>query len=128
MRYYKSKYGADYNTNSFMTIARTGKAAFLSNGNTICNTLHLQASQSFAQYRSLDAESRNTLRSHIRHVKVWLIDEVSMVGNRMLAFIDQRLQKVHSTNQIFGGYSVIAFGDFFQLPLGMDGSIFEDQC
>ena len=49
-----------------------------------------------------------------------------MVGNRIFSFIDQRLQVVNNSNQPFGGASVIAFGDFFQLQPVMDNFVFED--
>ena len=39
-----------------------------------------------------------------------IIDEISMVGNMTLSFIDTRLQQL-----TFGGLSVIAVGDLYQL-------------
>ena len=108
-----------------MTLAPTGKAAFLAGGATIHSVLHVPANQALTFHR-LDHESLNTLRTHIGHVKLWLIDEISMVGHQLFSFIDQRLQEVNNTNQPFGGASVITFGDFFQLTPVMDGFIFHD--
>jgi len=124
-RYYRSKSGVDFSQHWSMTLAPTGKAAFLVGGATIHSVLHVPANQSF-QYRRLDHESLNTLRTQIGHIKLWLIDEISMVGHRLFSFVNQRLQEVSNSNQPFGGASVIAFGDFFQLPPVMDGFIFTD--
>jgi len=49
-----------------------------------------------------------------------------MVGHRMLSFIDQRLQEIHNNRLPFGGTSVIAFDDLYQLPPVMDGFVFVD--
>ena len=108
-----------------MTVAPTGKAAFLAGGATIHSVLHVPANQALTFHR-LDHDSLNTLRTHIGHVKLRLIDEISMVGHRLFSFIDQRLQEVNNTNQPFGGASVITFGDFFQLAPVTDGFIFHD--
>jgi len=125
-RFFKSKHGTDFTESSCMTVAPTGKAAFLAGGNTIHSAFHLAANHSLAQYRSLDADSRNTLRSKIGHIRVWLIDEISMVGTRMFSFINQRLQEIHNTCRPFGGVSIIAFGDLYQLQPVLDGYIFDD--
>jgi hypothetical protein len=46
-----------------------------------------------------------------------LLDEVSMVNPIMLAHINTRLQQIMDKPSVpFGGLSIIAFGDFFQLP------------
>ena len=42
-----------------------------------------------------------------------------MVGNQTLSFIDTRLQQLTGTKAVFGGLSVIAIGDLYQLkPVG----------
>ena len=38
-----------------------------------------------------------------------------MVGNITLSFIDKRLQQLTGTKAVFGGLSVIAVGDLYQL-------------
>lgn len=53
-----------------------------------------------------------------------LIDEMSMVGCKMFNFINCRLQEIMGTQDRFGGVSIIAIGDLFQLKPVMDGWIF----
>ena len=124
-RFYKTRCGTDFRQSFCMTVAPTGKAAYIAGGQTIHSVLHVPANQSFT-YSRLDHDTLNTLRTQIGHIKVWLIDEISMVGNRMMAFIDQRLQDVYNSNHPFGGSSVIAFGDLFQLPPVLDSFVFAD--
>ena len=47
-----------------------------------------------------------------------IIDEVSMVGSNMLLEIHKRLQQIKgvSTDVTFGGVSILAVGDLYQLP------------
>ena len=124
-RFYKSRAGENYQLHFTATLAPTGKAAFIAGGATVHSVLHVPANQSLTYHR-LDYESLNTLRSQISHVKLWLIDEISMVGHRMLSFIDLRLQEVNNSNRPFGGASIVVFGDLFQLPPVMDGFVFND--
>ena len=63
----------------------------------------------------LSADELNTFRIKYRHLKVVIIDEISMVGNITLSFIDTRLQQLTGTKAAFGGLSVIAVGDLYQL-------------
>jgi hypothetical protein len=48
-----------------------------------------------------------------------------MVGISQFEFIDLRLQEIFGTNRIFGGISVICFGDFFQLRPVQDYFVFK---
>ena len=47
-----------------------------------------------------------------------IIDEISMVGSNMLLEIHKRLQQIKgvSPDITFGGVSILAVGDLYQLP------------
>ena len=67
----------------------------------------------------MSADELNTFRIKYRNLKVAIIDEISMVGKRVYDFIDTRLQQLTVARAPFGGLSVIAVGDFYQLkPVG----------
>ena len=96
--------------------AYMGFAAFNVSGKNICSAFHKKIFQST---NLLSADELNTFRIKYRHLKVVIIDEISMVGNRTLSFIHTRLQQLTGTKSVFGGLSVIAVGDLYQLkPVG----------
>ena len=108
-------------------LAPTGKAAYNIKGNTIHSALAIPASQSLRNYRPLDSSRLNTLRCQIGGVKLIFIDEISMVGNSMFNVqINNRLKDIKGSALPFGGVSIIAIGDLFQLKPVMDGYIFKD--
>lgn len=51
-----------------------------------------------------------------------------MVGNGMFNFINLRLQEIRGCTKPFGGISVVAVGDLFQLKPVMDSWIFTQRC
>ena len=59
-------------------------------------------------------------------MQVIFIDEISMVGSGMFNFLDLRLQQIMGTKEPFGGLSIIAVGDLFQLKPIFDHWIFEN--
>lgn len=71
--------------------APTGKAVYLIRGSTIHSALQIPVSQGF-HYKPLSAEKLNTLRTKYKSLKLMIIDEVSMVGNGMLSYINIRFQ------------------------------------
>lgn len=103
--------------------APTGKAAHNINGNTIHSTFCIPANSGFT-YKPLDMEQLNIYRLKYKELRVILIDEISMVGCKMFNFINCRLQEIMGTQERFGGVSIIAIGDLFQLKPVMDGWIF----
>lgn len=107
--------------------APTGKAAHNINGATIHSSFCLPVGQGF-KYKPLDMQQLNILRSKYMHLKVIFIDEISMVGHGMFNFINLRLQEIKGCKKLFGGVSIIAVGDLFQLKPVMDGWIFSQPC
>lgn len=65
-----------------------------------------------------------TMRCKYHYVKVLFIDEISMVGSGMF---NLRLQEITGCTKPFGGISVNAVGDLFQLKPVMDFWIFNQK-
>ena len=68
------------------------------------------------QYWSLPKDSLKFLRMQLTNVKVFIIDEVSMVSSLNLAYIHLRLEEIFGGEQWFGGKTILFFGDLLQLP------------
>ena len=97
--------------------AYMGFAAFNISGQTICSAFHKKMYKD--TYSHLSADELNTIRIKHRHLKAVIIDEISMVGNMTLSFIDTRLQQLTGSKAAFCGLSIIAVGDLYQLkPVG----------
>ena len=111
------KDGENPDDKRILLCAYMGFAAFNISGQTICSAFHKKMYQD--TYNHLSADELNTFRIKYRHLKVVIIDEISMVGNMTLSFIDTRLQQLTGSKAAFGGLSVIAVGDLYQLkPVG----------
>ena len=123
-RYFRSRTDHDFRNRCTITVTPTGKAAFLAGRSTIHSVLHVPANQSLT-YRRLDHDTLNSVRSSLQNVKVWFIDEISMVGSKLFSFMDQRLQEVSNNAKPFGGSSMICFGVFYQLHPVMVRFMFE---
>ena len=127
IKYYNTKAGEDFHQVKVMLLAPTGKAAFIIKGNTIHSALAVPASQSLKNYKALDCSRLNTLRSQLGGLQLILLDEISMVGSNMFTVqINNRLKDIKGSKEDFGGVSIIAIGDLFQLQPVFDSYIFND--
>ena len=127
LKYYNTRAGDDFHQVKVLLLTPTGKAAYTIKGNTIHSALAILANQSLRNYKRLDSSRLNTLRSQFGGVKLIFVDEISMVGNSMFAIqLNNRLKDIKGTED-FGGVSIIAIGDLFQLEPVMDGYIFKDR-
>ncbi|VDI77551.1 ATP-dependent DNA helicase PIF1 [Mytilus galloprovincialis] len=102
---------------SVLLTAPTGTAAFNINGMTIHSCLSIFKSLS-KDHATLSEDKLNTLRSKLDTLQVLIIDEISMVNKRLLYFVHERLRQIKKKPEscLFGGVSIIAVGDFYQLP------------
>ena len=125
-KYLNTRAGDDFHEIKAILLCSTGKSAY-NVGFTIHSSLAIPANQSLKVYKKLDSSRLNSLRAKLAGLKIVFIDEVSMVGNSMFNIqINKRLQDIKGTTTDFGGVSIIAIGDLFQLKPVFDGYIFED--
>ena len=114
-----------------LVAAPTGVAAFNINGRTLHSLLQLPTQDhSNAQYRPLSPRNLKILREAFRYVQYLIIDEISMVSYNTLEHIHLRLNELKGnlldTDRTFGGISIIAFGDLYQLRPVFGSAIFKE--
>ena len=127
LKYYNTRAGEDFHEVKVLPLAPTGKAAYIIRGNTIHSTLGITANQSLINYTKLDSSRLNTLRNQLGGAQLIFLDEISMVGNCMLNIqINSRLKDIKGSKEDFGGVSIIAICDLFQLQPVTAGYIFKD--
>jgi DNA replication protein DnaC len=87
--------------------APTGKAAFNVFGMTMHSTFKLPPTQYSGKLCDLDSGALSSVRKNLLGVKLFIIDEISMVSVKMLYEVDQRLRQIFATSMDFGGRSII---------------------
>ena len=107
-------------------LAPIGKAAFnIKSNNTQCS--FYTSMPVMRDHKHLDSSRLNTLRCQLGGLKLILLDEISMVGSTMFNVqINNRLKDLMGSKRDFGGISIVAIGDLFQLEPVMDQYIFTD--
>ena len=68
------------------------------------------------------------MRAGFKHVKLIIIDEVSMLSSLNLAYIHLRLEELFGGDQWFGGANVLFVGDILQLPPVNGSHVFQNVC
>jgi len=97
--------------------APTGTSAFNIDANTIHSAFHITAKFLNDKYTPLREEHVSKMRTTLGSVLILIIDEISMVGLKLMTYIHGRLQQIkRDENGFFGSICVLAFGDFCQLP------------
>ena len=101
-----------------LLLAPTGVAAINMGGTTINTGLNIPVGCFGKHLPPLSDKMRSMLRNRLSEVKVIIIDKVSMVSNDLLLHIHLRLTEIFVSkgNFPFARITVIALGDFLQLP------------
>jgi len=86
-------------------------ASFIIEGTTLHSLLHLPTRGEFKQ---LEGNHLQQLQQAVSSTRFIIIDEMSMVGRKVFGQIDRHLHQAfpHHAQQVFGGYSMLLFGDF----------------
>ncbi|XP_057297639.1 uncharacterized protein LOC130628671 [Hydractinia symbiolongicarpus] len=110
--------GKDPEKPRVLLLAPTGIAAININGNTIHSGLKIPINVFGKTVPRLTDQKRSTLRNNLSEVQLIIIDEVSMVSNKLLLYIHQRLVEIFGCppEMPFAGISVLFSGDLYQLP------------
>ena len=102
-----------------LMLAPTGVSAVNVDGVTIHSALSISPDRNFGKcLPKLSDKMRCQLQNKYSELSVIIIDEISMVSNKLLLQMHQRLVEIFrcSSGKPFAGISVIVCGDFYQLP------------
>ncbi|CAJ1085629.1 uncharacterized protein LOC117832690 isoform X2 [Xyrichtys novacula] len=105
---------ADISNPTVLLTAFTGTAAFNISGTTLHSLLKLPRSLK-PPFQGL-GNQLDEIRCELLNAEIIIIDEISMVSKPLFAYVDVRLKQIKGSHKPFGGMSVIAVGDFYQLP------------
>jgi ATP-dependent DNA helicase PIF1 len=109
-----------------LKLAPTGMAAFNIGGSTPHSALRIPINAGW-RCDALPMKTCMELQMRLLNVRMLIIDEVSMMGIRMLSWVEKRLRQIlNRPEELFGGAHVILVGDLFQLPPVNDRFCFED--
>ena len=106
---------SDLDSPVVLLVAPTGTAAYNIRGQTIHSAFALNKNMN----QPLSEDMANKLRLRYQYLQVVIIDEISMVSHGLLCAIHSILQQIKlpsSNSTFFGGVSILAVGDLFQIP------------
>ena len=105
--------------------AFTGAAAANINGQTLHSLFGFKFGNKFI---SLAEKKRDEKRVTFQNLKILIIDEISMVSADLLYLLDLKLREITLRDELFGGVSIFAFGDLYQLQPVNGHYVFEQPC
>ena len=106
---------------SIMLTASTGIAAVPINGTTLHTGFSIPTS---CAPLSKSSKQLQQLQNKFDFLKIVVVDEISMVAQTLFSTLDQNLRKIMRSDEPFGGVSILAVGDFCQLPPIMGGPVY----
>ena len=92
----------------------TSLAAFNISGMILHSAFMLNSDNNSSEV--IDWEKKSTMQMKLNNIALCVIDEVSMVGLSTFNHICSTMKKIKQSNDDWGGISVLAVGDLYQLP------------
>ena len=107
------------------TSAPSGTAAFFIKGETLHSLLMLPID--YKSFDRLNSDHLHKLQQKFEKNEILIIDEKSMIGQRLFHMLDMRLREIfpHRREVFFGGLSIVLIGDWKQLPPVGDASLYD---
>ena len=111
-------------------VAPTGVASFNVNGMTMHRLFQLPVEHGKTpEYYQLSDTALKRMRQQLKNVSLIIVDEISMVSNLYLMYLNFRLNETFNTDKdddgFFGKKHILLFGDLLQLRPINEGSVFE---
>ncbi|KAL2475572.1 polyadenylation and cleavage factor4 [Abeliophyllum distichum] len=117
-----------YSNKAVRIIAPTGVAAFNIGSATIHHELAISAEKKPSQpYIHISGDQCIRMQEDFKDTKLIIIDEYSMLRRAMTANVDLRCWDIFTTNESFGGVSIILVGDMRPLPPVFDSPLYSNK-
>ncbi len=101
-----------------MKLTYTWKVAFNINDTVMHFAFFVPLKKNYNGFKALSDEKHNILIKTYDQLQMLIIDEISLIGFRMLTFIDHRLYDIKQVhNKFMGSLDVNMIGDFYKASL-----------
>ena len=106
----------NFREENYLILATSAMAATVISGATVHSPDHGLGIPTGNRYVELKGNELKKYQTRLKYLKLLIIDEFSMLGQKELFFVSERLKQIKSNTDIFGGVCVILIGDPAQLP------------
>ena len=96
--------------------ATTGCAALLIKGTTVHSFLGIGLATKPVDQLARDCARKASLYSRLNALRILIIDEISMMNDKLFDIISEYLMLVRKNKRPFGGVQMILCGDLYQIP------------
>ena len=106
----------NFTEENYLILATSAMAATVITGVTVHSPEHGLGIPTGKSYVVLTGNELKKYQTRLKNLKLLIIDEFSMLGQKELFFVSERLKQIKTSTDIFGGVCVILIGDPAQLP------------
>ena len=120
--------GQNLDEPSIAVTASTGVAASRISGTTLHSSFGLPIyGLGIQRAKTLTDKKLHDFQQKFKHLKVLIIDEISMIGDKSNYDLNKHLQLIMKNDTVYGGVSIFTVGDLLQLPPVKQHPIYSDK-